>query len=368
MLYMPNMEETDLMIEPSYLQLRERLDNLPNGFPATPDGVELLILRKLFSPEEAALAAQLRLTLETSDQVAQRTSRDPTTTRAMLKSMAQRGLIEAGRTKDGLGYGLMPFVVGIYEMQVASLDEEMARLFEEYYHRAFGQMLAVRPAVHRVIPVGESVRMDMEIRPYESAAQIVARAKSWGVLDCICRKQKALIGDPCGHPIDVCMALSQAPGAFDNSQVVRALTQEEALQTLKRAAQAGLVHSVSNNQQGTWYICNCCTCSCGILRGIAELGLANSVARSAFINTVDEEHCLACGDCLQGCQFDALSMDIVAQVNELRCVGCGICVQFCPEGAMHLVRRPGFEEPPATELEWQQARSVERGLDLNRVL
>ena len=59
----------------------------------------------------------------------------------------------------------MPFVVGIYEMQISRLDAEMARLFEDYYRQAFGQVLSAQPSVHRVIPIGESVRLGMEIRP-----------------------------------------------------------------------------------------------------------------------------------------------------------------------------------------------------------
>jgi len=352
----------------SYTRLRQRLDSLPNGFPATAEGTELRILRKLFTPEEAELASHLRLTLESPAQVAERTGGNPKEVRLMLKSMAQRGLIEAGRIEGGLGYGLMPFVVGIYEMQGPTLDAELAELFEAYYQQALGRMLGVQPSVHRVIPVQESVRMDLAIQPYESAVQIVERAQAWGVLDCICRKQKALVGDPCEHPIDICMTLSNKPGAFDNSPAVRALSLEEAQATLQRAAQAGLVHSVSNNQRGTWYICNCCTCSCGILRGIAELGIANAVARSAFVNTVDEALCLGCGDCLEGCQFGALTLDITAQVDSLRCVGCGVCVQFCEEGALRLVRRSDVEQVPESELEWMQQRALSRGLDLDEVL
>ena len=83
------------------------------------------------------------------------------------------------------------------------------------------------------------------------------------------------------------------------------------------AADAGLVHSVSNNQSDLWYICNCCTCSCGILRGMAEMGIANVVARSAFVNRVHEDLCIACGECLEACQFDALSLDDVIAVNEV---------------------------------------------------
>ena len=57
--------------------LAERLDALPNGFPPTDDGVELRLLAKIFTPEEAALTAQLRLTRETPQQIADRIGGDP---------------------------------------------------------------------------------------------------------------------------------------------------------------------------------------------------------------------------------------------------------------------------------------------------
>jgi len=354
----------------SYQLLAQRLDSLPNGYPPSPDGLELQLLAKLFTPEEADLAAKLRLTPETSRQIVERIGGEHKEVRDMLKSMAKRGMINARRVEGGLGYGLMPFVVGIYEMQVNNLDADLAQLFEDYYQQSFSHILKVEPPVHRVIPVGESVRVDMEIRPYESAADIVDNAKAWGVVDCICRKQKALIGDPCEHPVEVCMMLSQTPGAYDQVSHIRALTLGEAMSTLQVAAEAGLVHSVSNDQRGGSYICNCCTCSCGILRGISELGIANAVAHSAFVNTVEEDLCIACEDCLEYCQFDALSLDFTAQVDQLRCVGCGVCVQTCPENALSLVRRPEKEvEPvPLSKSEWMQQRAEARGIDLKQVL
>lgn len=358
------------MSENVYKRLAQLLDSLPNGFPPTTDGSELRLLRKIFTPEEAELACLLRLGRETPNQIAARNGGDPDKLRKQLKGMAKRGLIGIGRTEEGVGYGLIPFVVGIYEYQVARLDEEMAQLFEDYYQHAFGQVLSIRPAVHRVIPVQESVHMDMEVQPFESAAEILANSKAWGVLDCICRKQKALIGDPCEHPLDVCMALSQKPGAFDQSPVVKALTQEQALDTLRRAANAGLVHSVSNSRSGIGYICNCCTCSCGILRGMAELGIANVVARSPFVNQVDEDLCYGCELCLEYCQFDALTLeDDLAVVNEVRCVGCGVCVPSCPDGALVLVRRPADEisPTPGSETDWLQERALARGIDLSAV-
>jgi ferredoxin len=353
-------------MDDAYRRLAQTLDALPNGYPPTEEGTELRILARLFTPEEADLAARLRQTPEVSARIAERIGGDPEALAAQLKGMARRGLISIKRTPEGLAYGALPFVVGIYENQLGFIDAEFARLFEEYYKQAFGRIMAFRPEVHRVIPVQESLRKGMEILPFESAASILASARAWGVFDCICRKQKSLIGEPCGHPIDVCLTFSEKPGAYDNHPVIHPITEEQARATLRRAAEAGLVHTTGNSQEGVTYICSCCTCSCGILRGIADLGLANVVARSAFLNQVDEERCVGCELCLDACQFDALFMDEVARVDPGRCVGCGVCGASCPEEALGLVRRPEEEiaPPPANPAEWQRLRLTARGLPL----
>jgi ferredoxin len=353
-----------------YKLLAEKLDALPNGFPPSDDGAELKLLAKIFSPDEALLASQLRIPLESSTQIADRLGLDPTSTRQILKNMARKGLIRAGKVDDGLGYGLLPFVVGIYENQLGNLDEELARLFEDYYQSAFTRVLGVQPAIHRVVPVGESIKMNIQVAPYESAAGIIEQAQSWGVQDCICRVQTRLIGKPCNHPVEMCMVMSPRPDAFADASEIRALTKDEAYATLRKADQAGLVHSVSNNQRGDWYICNCCTCSCGLLRGLAEMGIANVIASSAFVNTVNEPLCTACGLCIDSCQFDALTLENVVVVNKTRCVGCGVCVNTCPDEALILVRRPEEEiKPvPANFMDWSIQRAQDRGIDLSPLL
>lgn len=351
-----------------YQDLAKALDGLPNGFPAAPDGAELRILAHLFDPDEAALAARLSPQLETlaqlkARQVLERLALSDEAALDLLRGMARKGLIKAGRASGGLGFALMPFVVGIYEMQIGTLDAELARLFEDYFHQSFGQVLAMQPALHRIVPVGENVRLGMEIHPYENAASLIDQAQSWGVLDCICRSQKALLGQACEHPIDVCMAFGAHPDQFNNHPIIRPLTQVEAHEVLHRAASVGLVHTVSNSKEGIGYICNCCTCSCGILRGMSELGLANVVARSAFVNRLDLDLCVVCGDCLPYCQFEALVLeDGRTRVIKERCVGCGVCVPACPEGALGLVRRPEREILPIAqdETEWGAWRLAAR--------
>jgi formate hydrogenlyase subunit 6/NADH:ubiquinone oxidoreductase subunit I len=351
-------EEFDL----AYRRLAASLDALPNGFPPAEDAADLRLLAKLFSVEEAELAAELHAEMETAAQISQRLGREMRGVAELLKQMVRKGLILFGKTADGRpGFGLMPFVVGIYEAQAGRLDEEFAQLFEAYYQRTFVQSLRIQPQVHRVIPVGQSIRNDMEIRPFESATEILQAAAAWGVVDCICRTQKALIGQGCSHPVDVCMVLSSKAGAFDDHATIRALTYDEALQTLRRAADAGLVHCVSNQQEDLWYLCNCCTCSCSVLRGMAELGIANVVAHSAFVCEVDASLCIGCGACLERCAFDALVLEgETVEVRTIRCVGCGLCVTICPQEALYLVRRMDETEPPKDGPAWGAARMAAR--------
>jgi electron transport complex protein RnfB len=60
-----------------YKKLAQKLDAIPNGFPATESGVELRILEWMFTPEEAVLAAEMRLRAESAEEIAPRAAQDP---------------------------------------------------------------------------------------------------------------------------------------------------------------------------------------------------------------------------------------------------------------------------------------------------
>lgn len=360
------------MPEDIYRKLAQRLDTIPNGFPATESGVELRLLAKIFAPEEAALAVVMRLTREPATDIAARANVDPDAAYRMLKGMARRGLIRAKRGEDQLIFGLMPFVVGIYEEQLPRMDTELATLFEQYYQETQGGII-IRdmPAVHRVVPVEEAIPFDLEIFPYERATELLEGAKSWGVRDCICRVQQRLVGKGCDHPVENCLVFAPVEGAFDHSKVDRAITKEEALHILHEAEEAGLVHCPGNYRDGVHYICNCGTCCCGILRGVAEFGIPTAVARSNFYALVDAEACIGCGECVERCQFEALAVpEDICVVDYARCVGCGLCATVCTTGALRLERRPEGEgsPPPADIKEWMIQRAQERGISIFDVL
>jgi len=354
-----------------YKKLARRLDAIPNGFPETESGVELKILAKIYTPEEAALASEMRLRAESAEQIAQRTGRDPAKTTALLEEMARKGLIRV-RVREGeqRRFGLLPWAIGVYEEQLGRMDEEFARLFEEYYP-AFAKVGSYSPPIHKVIPVEKSIPVEVQVFPYEQASELLNKAKSFGVRKCICRVQKALVGEPCKYPVEVCLLFAPVERAFDDDPNTRVITKKKALQILREAEEAGLIHSSSNIREGHSYICNCCTCCCGILRGISQLGIENSVAKSDFYATVDPEMCTGCETCVERCQFGAPSLvDDVSHVDQKRCVGCGLCVMTCPSGAMTLVRKPEDQTTPAPQniKEWMMKKAENRGISLQEVL
>ncbi len=354
-----------------YRRLAQRVDEIPNGFPATESGVELKLLAKMFTPAEAHLASIMRLRPETALAIADRASVEEEAALAHLNVMARKGLISVTRKNDERVFSLKPFVVGFYEAWLPRMDEEYASLFEEYYRETRAGLLGPAPSLHRVIPVDAAIPFEVEIFPYESASALLDNAKSWGVRDCVCRVQKAMIGQPCGHPVENCLIFAPVENAFEQSEDIRSLTKEEAFSVLQEAEEAGLVHSSGNYRTGNTYICNCCTCSCGVMRGIAEFGMQTAIAHSAFRTVVAPERCVGCGKCLDRCQFGALSLaDGTAHIDPSRCAGCGLCVTTCAVEALRLERKPVdvVEKPPATILHWMKDRAKARGISMDAVI
>jgi H+/Na+-translocating ferredoxin:NAD+ oxidoreductase subunit B len=350
------------MSEIPYEKLAEALDRLPNGFPRTESGIELRILKKLFSPEEAALEAQLTGTWESLDHIAERLEIPARDLRGQLSALAKRGLTWIDRREGKAFFRLAPFVVGFYEEQVGIIDHELAHMVEEYFRQGGAKgIMQPQPALHRVLPAQGAVKSEW-VLPYDDVKLILENAKTFNVRDCICRIEQGLLGTrKCDFPLDICISFSE----HEREPVEGDISKEQALALLEKSEQIGLVHTVSNVTTGLGYVCNCCGCCCGILRGITEYGIANSVAYANYFAVIDPNLCIGCGTCIERCQVDAiLDRDGVSVVQVENCIGCGLCVTGCLEGAARLERKPeaAIVQPPANFETWEQERLTNRGL------
>ncbi|MGQ9794960.1 hypothetical protein [Desulfosoma sp.] len=129
----------------AYERLARHLDRLPAGFPRTESGVELKILQKLFTPQEAQLAVLLSLKPESVEDIAERAQMPPEELALRLEEMARKGLIFRLRKGSEARYMAAQFVIGIWEYHVNALDEELIALVNEYIPVFFKKTLALNP-------------------------------------------------------------------------------------------------------------------------------------------------------------------------------------------------------------------------------
>jgi ferredoxin len=111
------------------------------------------------------------------------------------------------------------------------------------------------------------------------------------------------------------------------------------------------------------FVCNCCSCCCGFLRGLKEFGAPHLLVRSDWVAVIDAELCAACGECADRCPTQAISFDdrvMALQVVPDRCIGCGVCTVSCPGGGITMRERPAASATRRRTVSWAWRRSVSR--------
>ena len=359
------------MADEIYHKLARVLDTLPNGFPATESGVEIKLLKRIFTPEQADLFCYLRLTFETARQVAERTGSPLEGLERQLKDMGKAGQLFSIDFGGIRVFKMLPWVFGIYEFQLSRLDKELTLLVEEYAPVFGKQFYSQTPQLMRTLPVEKEISGQQEVISYEKISDIIDQNQSFLVNDCVCKKEKGLLGHPCDRPVQVCLAMAPVPNFFKKYPTGREITKQEAHDLIKMTEEAGLVHLTYNVQGGGYYICNCCKCCCGVLRGINELGIpASMVINSNYYAEIDPEKCSACGICSdERCQVGTIEEGTDAyRIIRERCIGCGLCVSTCPSEAIRLVHKgpDKIAQPPVNEDAWFEERGRMRGVDFSR--
>jgi len=347
-----------------YEKLAQHLDNLPAGFPRTESGVEIRILKRLFSPEEAEVAALLTMMPEPAAGIAQRTGMEEAALADRLAAMAKKGLVFRIAKGEQRLYSAAQFVVGIWEYHLNDLDEGLIRDVNEYMPDLMNKSwLKPKTKQMRVVPVAKSVSAEMAIMPFEAAEEIINKQSKIVVADCICRKEQEMIGKGCDKPKEVCLSFGAGAYYYEQNGLGRAIDKAEALDIVKKAVEAGLVLQ-PGNQQKALNICMCCGCCCGVLKNLKTLDKPARAVHTNYYAEVDQEACIGCEACVERCQMDAITVAETAMVNLDRCIGCGLCVTDCPTDAMRLKQKDTADRyiPPKNVVETYMNIAQERGL------
>jgi len=338
------------MSEQIYHRLAQHLDKMPGGFPATEDDLEIRILRRLFTLEQADLAVHLNLIPEPAPVVARRAGISTSEAQQLLTEMAEKGLIydihTPGENTFYMGY---QFGFGIWAFQVNRLDLELIAVVDEYMERDLfdPQTWKENPQL-RTIPVYESIPNTAEILPYEHAEELINSHTKFAVADCICRKEKSMTGEGCDKPLETCLVMGGGADYYQRHSMGREISKPEAFEILELANEHALVMQPANTKDAG-NICFCCGDCCRVLRNIKQYPQPGTLVSSPYLAVVDSEVCSACETCLDRCQMEAIEVNGYAKILDERCIGCGLCVTTCETGALRLERKSTEDLPYVPE-------------------
>ena len=210
------------------------------------------------------------------------------------------------------------------------LDEFIAK------HRANVERKMQGPEAENALP-NDTVMLLGEVEGMIEAAEHVA------VQPCDCRR----LGQYCERPVETCIWLDDGALEALERGYGRRLSKEQAIDLVRRADKAGLMHTADSEwrERGLHAICNCCACDCYPFRAAQELGSKGAWPKSRYVAVYDRERCNLCGACVRRCHFEAFYHDGSTveidgkEKNEVRyeserCWGCGLCANTCQSGAI----------------------------------
>ncbi|MHA1681839.1 MAG: indolepyruvate ferredoxin oxidoreductase subunit alpha [Promethearchaeota archaeon] len=344
--------------EQVYRALQKHLDTMPIGYPATDSGVEIRILKHLFTPDEARIAVFLNFIPETLKKIYRRVKKkltvDVEDVERLLDTMLGKGSINGGKnpaTGEKL-YATAFLAVGMFEYQVGRLTDDFVRDISQYLEEAFIEEYKNTGVPQlRTIPIEESIQKENPVASYDEIRHLIETRKPISVAECICRQGKKLIGEGCDSPMETCFQFGSAAYMYINQGLGREVSKEEAWNILEEAQKAGLVLQPGNSKRPGW-ICCCCGCCCEILTNAKKLPVPLDIFATNHKSVVDADACVGCGACVEICPMDALSLvDNISTVDYNRCIGCGVCVPRCTSDAIHLEKRESEFVPPESNME-----------------
>ncbi len=342
-------------VDKPYTDLWRTYASHPLGAPESHTFTE--ILKFYFEPEEAAVAAKMSFQPEPEEVIAKRAHLSLEDASQLLTKMASKFFIIGFQRPDGTrtfrlkiiaaGDGLfeIPFVV-----REPSPDlERLGNLWNQYMNEGAGaEIHGGGVAISRTLPAIKAPKENVLV--FEDAVEVVKKAPAPVIVPCSCRTANP----GCDDPIRVCIGLSAGtPGPREDGEPImdehhivgdptriRPAPVDEVIETLKLAANSGLVHITMNFQDDPWFICNCCPHACGLLRGVTTWKGVGAVAPSSFWSVLDEDLCNGCGNCEQRCPVDAITMkDDLPEIEHELCLGCGQCTFVCAPDALRLAKR-----------------------------
>ncbi|MHA1386637.1 MAG: 4Fe-4S dicluster domain-containing protein [Candidatus Helarchaeota archaeon] len=271
----------------------------------------------------------------------------------ILKKVVKKKTI----AKIGRNYGLEPLLPGVFEAYfIARQDSEenlkkAAKIYRYIFENAaevgmnkegfllFSPLLPYEAEV-KLIEINKPIESKSKVLSYELVEELIKKNDFFAVIPCQCRLIAELNGEKCEvAPAEMgCFLVGPSVLAVVNMGFGKALTKEEAIEYLKKTEKAGLVHNADYDSSDHTFICNCCSCHCGILLPLKKFKIPY-LKPTNFSPEINQELCVLCKTCLNICPMGAISFQEAEEkmiINLGLCIGCGVCATNCAKNAISM--------------------------------
>jgi len=271
-------------------------------------------------------------------------------------SMLQYGMKEASKRimNDGI-----EGVIDMVKKDGSLIFDAFSKTISSFLNTGINPSRSQATKIHKTISsniktidIDRTIPATMIIHPHEVIRNYINQASQISVSPCACRKENQLLDNVrkdehkknCNHPVEnTCIQLRYDDEEAHEYNLMggKIVSKEDALKILEECEKAGLVHSTFNSKEKIEFICNCCSCCCGILGTLTRFNQKyRAFIESNFLPFLMSEKCLKCGTCQRKCPVNAITPDEnrYPVIDSEKCIGCGVCVSNCSNNALILIK------------------------------
>ena len=308
-----------MAVRENLIKLCEKIND--GHYKITPDCAEYKAFEQWITDEQiAVMMALTSMKPSFVPMIAHKAGMSIKRTKEILHEITDIGLVvQVIVPKVGLEiYLLPPYTPGIFEFLL--INEKFCLAHPEipyaFHQHATTSQIEHAPntpmgaGIMRVIPIESAIPADAEKIDNERCNKYLEDNDGHlSITPCQCRRVRRMMGEGSGDLDEgLCIFMGHVGDMFNHTGKGKPVTVAEAKELIKKCDERGCVHQITTLNSGeSLAICNCMPESCLAL-GVSQYYNTPATSKSNYVAEIDEEKCVACGQCTDRCANNAIQM------------------------------------------------------------
>ena len=308
-----------MAVRQNLIQLCEKING--GHYTITPECAEYKLFEQWITDEQiSVMLAMTDMKPALVPLIARKAKMPVKRTREILREITDIGLVvQVVVPKVGLEiYLLPPYTPGIFEFLL--INEKFCLAHPEIAYAFHGHATTSQiehapntpmgAGIMRVIPVESAIPAEAQQIDNERVSKYIEDNDGHlSVTPCQCRRVRRMMGEGSGDLDEgLCIFMGHVADMFNRTGKGKPVSVAEAKALVQKCDERGCVHQITTLHQGeTFAICNCQPESCLAL-GVSQYYNTPDTSRSNYVAEIDQEKCVACGQCTDHCANNAIQM------------------------------------------------------------